>query len=231
MKRTKAEALLLAGVAGLTLGACGESVSSLSSFSAASASVSASAEASHENTADSEAAASSVLIAYFSRTGENYGVGNISVGNTAVMAGYIHELTSSALFEIVPSVSYPSSYNETLSIATSEKNSDARPAIQSQVGDFSSYSTVFLGYPIWWGSCPQIILTFLDTYDWSGKTIVPFCTSGGSSIDSSASRLAAYVPQAVFKEGLGIQGTSIRDSQAKDTVQAWLVKLGFEIKP
>ena len=105
---------------------------------------------------------SKILIVYFSRTGENYNVGNVEVGNTAIMASYMKEYLNADSFEIVPVNKYPDSYDECLKVATKEKNEDARPAIESKLDDISKYDTIFIGYPIWWGEIPQIVYTFME---------------------------------------------------------------------
>lgn len=101
-----------------------------------------------------------ILIVYFSRTGENYAVGNISVGNTAIMADYIQKYTGGTIFEIVPKVPYPDSYEETKTISINETNSNARPAIKYPLENLDKYSIIFIGSPIWYGGPPMIMRTF-----------------------------------------------------------------------
>lgn len=123
-----------------------------------------------------------ILVAYFSAT-----------GTTKTLAGYISEVTGGDLYEIVPEIPYSSedlNYSDNNSRSTREQNDEgARPAISGSVEDMDQYEIIFLGYPIWWGEAPRIIDTFMEAYDFSGKTIVPFCTSGGSGIGSSARNL------------------------------------------
>ena len=118
-----------------------------------------------------------IAIIYFSAT-----------GTTKKVAGYIKELTGGDLIEIVPKDKYTDSdlnYNNSNSRCTREQNdSSVRPEISNTI-DTDSYDVIYLGYPIWWGNAPRIILTFLDETDLSGKTVIPFCTSGSSGIDSS----------------------------------------------
>ena len=132
-----------------------------------------------------------ILIAYFSRAEENYHVGVINEGNTAKFAREIAAQTGGDLFEIVPTVPYPSGYNETLSIATEERNSGARPEIAKTVSNFQQYDTIFIGYPIWWGDLPMILHTFMESYDWSGKVVIPFCTHEGSGLSGTDSSIAS----------------------------------------
>ena len=135
----------------------------------------------NENVANTEDIGTSsrkkIAIIYFSAT-----------GNTKKVAGYIKELTAGDLIEIVPKDKYTDSdlnYNNSNSRSTREQNdSSARPEISNTI-DTDSYDVIYLGYPIWWGDAPRIILTFLDESNLSGKTVIPFCTSGGSGISTS----------------------------------------------
>lgn len=141
------------------------------------------------------------LVVYFSCT-----------GNTKAVAEKIAELTGSDLYEIVPEVPYTDddlNYNNNNCRANKEMNdSSARPSIGSEAVDVSAYDTVFIGYPIWWGTMPRIINTFLDTYDLSGKTVMPFCTSGGSGVSKSVQDINSEEPDADVKEGLRAGGAS-----------------------
>jgi flavodoxin len=176
-----------------------------------------------ENKADSK-----VLIVYFSRTGENYNVGNVEVGNTAIMASYMKEYLNADSFEIVPVNKYPDSYDECLSVATKEKNEDARPAIESKLDDISKYDTVFIGYPIWWGSIPQIVYTFMEEYDLSGKTIIPFNTHEGSGDAGTYNTIKNKLTKSnVNTNGLALQGKVARTDEGKEKTINWLKELGY----
>ena len=111
-----------------------------------------------------------MLVAYFSRTGENYNVGVIEKGNTAVVAEVIAEQTGGDRFEIAPVTPYPSDYAEMLEVARQEAADDARPEINGTVEDWASYNVIFLGYPIWNGDMPKIVYHFLESYDFTGKS-------------------------------------------------------------
>lgn len=156
---------------------------------------------------------SKLLVAYFSCT-----------GNTKAVAEKIAELTGGELYEIVPSEPYTSSdlnYNNNSSRANREMNDPAaRPGIAESDLDISEYDTVIIGYPIWWGTMPRIINTFLDTYDLSGKTVLPFCTSGGSGISSSVSDIKSAEPDATVTEGLRASGANDRN------LEGWLRENG-----
>ena len=126
---------------------------------------------------------------YFSRAGENYGVGVVEEGNTAIIAKMIAEKTGAELFEVVPSNAYPEGYDECCDVALEEQNAGARPTFANDI-DIAGYDTIYLGYPIWWGEEPRILCTFVEQYDFTGITVVPFCTSGGSGIGRSGDDLA-----------------------------------------
>ncbi len=158
---------------------------------------------------------SKVLVVYFSAT-----------GNTEKVAGYIAEVTGGTLYEITPAEPYTSAdlnYSDSSSRSTREQNDDsARPAISGSVENMEQYDTLYLGYPIWWGEAPKIIYTFLETYDLSGKTIIPFCTSGSSGIGSSATHLHSLASGAKWLDGKRFSGSS-----QKSEVEAWIKDLKY----
>ena len=165
------------------------------------------------------------LVVYFSRTGEQYGVGVIEKGNTAIVADMIVEQTSADSFEIKPKEdNYPTSYSELTDYAKDELNNNARPEIKDTVQNIDSYNTIYLGYPIWWGDLPMICYTFLESYDFSGKTIIPFCTHAGSGNAGTQSKIQSAVPNAEVKEVLAITGTDTQNNpdSVKATVTEWL---------
>ena len=171
---------------------------------------------------------SKILIVYFSRTGENYNVGNVEVGNTAIMASYMKEYLKADSFEIVPVNKYPDSYDECLKVATKEKNEDARPAIESKLDDISKYDTIFIGYPIWWGEIPQIVYTFMEEYDLSGKTIIPFNTHEGSGNAGTYNTIKnKLIKSNVNINGLALQGKIARTDEGKEETISWLKELGY----
>lgn len=151
---------------------------------------------------------SDTLICYFSCT-----------GNTAQIASYIKLATDGDLFEIVPKSPYTKEdldYNSTNSRTETEyKNKNSRPEISSKVSSWSSYKTVYIGYPIWYGEAPKIIYTFLDAYDCSGKTVIPFCTSESSSIDDSVSAIKKLSPNAKWQKGIRFDSASTEEDVAK----------------
>lgn len=179
--------------------------------------------AAEDNTPDTTG--SSSIVVYFSRTGEQYGVGVIDKGNTAIVADMIIEQTGADSFEITPKEdNYPMTYSELTNYAKEEQNNNARPEIASTIENFDSYDTIYLGYPIWWGDLPMICYTFLESYDFSGKTIIPFCTHAGSGDAGTQSKIQAAAPNADVKEVLAIAGTDTQNDQdsVKSQVIDWL---------
>ena len=158
-----------------------------------------------------------VLVAYFSAT-----------GTTRPLAEYAAEILNADLYEIVPAEPYTAEdldYGNSDSRTTREQNDpDARPAISGAVENMEQYDTVLLGYPIWHGQAPRIISTFLESYDFTGKTIVPFCTSHSSGIGSSASALESLTSGAQWVDGQRFPG-----SASQDTVAQWVDGLGLEL--
>lgn len=169
------------------------------------------------------------LVVYFSRTGEQYGVGNIKEGNTAIIAKMIANKTGADLFEIkLVNDTYPASYIALTKAAQKEKNENARPAIIGKVENFAQYDTVFIGTPNWWGDLPMPAYTFMEQYDWAGKTVAPFVTHEGSGLSS----IPKYIKNTTKTEvlnGLAIYGHEAQNEResAQLKVDAWLKKLGF----
>lgn len=178
---------------------------------------------------DSDMEKTKILVAYFSRAGENYSVGDIEKGNTHIIADMIAEQTSGNTFEIRTVTPYPDSYDECTEIAKQEQNENARPELAEGVEGMENYDVVFLGYPNWWGDMPMAVYTFLESYDFSGKTIVPFCTHEGSGLSSTKSSIEAACPGAEVLEGLAIRGNTAQNNQsdAENAVVQWLHDSGF----
>ena len=172
-----------------------------------------------------------ILIAFFSRADENYNVGTVGVGNTEIMARYIKEYLGERAdgFKIDPVVSYPTNYKECTEVATREKNSNARPEFKNaEALDLSKYDTILLGYPIWWGDVPMIINTFLEKYNFSGKTIIPFNTHEGSGDAGTYATIKNKMSSSnVNTNGLSIRGAIAREESSKSTVENWLKGLGL----
>lgn len=134
------------------------------------------------------------LVVYFSAT-----------GTTKALAETIAETADADISEIVPKVPYTSAdlnYNSDCRANREQQDDSARPEFEPIAANIDEYDTIFIGYPIWWGTMPKIINTFLETYDLSGKTVMPFCTSGGSGIETSVSAIRSICPNADVKDGL-----------------------------
>lgn len=112
-----------------------------------------------------------ILVAFFSRTGENYAVGRIEQGNTHIVAEMIASATGGTLFRIEPAIPYPDDYRACTEIAQREKRSKARPALVGEIAA-EEYDVIFLGYPNWWGDLPMPVYTFLERHDWQGKVVI-----------------------------------------------------------
>lgn len=170
-----------------------------------------------------------ILVAYFSRAGENYQVGYIQKGNTHIVADMIARETGGTLFEIRPAVPYPEGYQDTVRRAQQEKQEQARPKLAGDVSDWDSYDVVFLGYPIWWSDAPMPVYTFLESHDFTGKVIIPFCTSAGDVLTGQESTFPQHAKGAVMAKGFGVEGK--RAQQQPETVRPqvrqWLDELGF----
>ena len=160
-------------------------------------------------------AAPKVLVAYFSRAGENYHVGYIQKGNTEIVAELLAQKTGGDLFHIESVSGYPVGYEEAKKVARAERKSDARPALTAAVSDFASYDVIYLGYPIWSANMPMPVYTFLESYDFSGKTVIPFCTHEGSGLTSTPDKIRAAIPKATVMPGLAIRGTTAQQDRAE----------------
>lgn len=171
-----------------------------------------------------------ILVVYFSRTGEQYGVGVIDEGNTAIVAKAIAEQTGADLFEILPETDYyPYTYSKLTDVAKQEQKENARPAIRDALPDLSQYDTVFIGAPVWWGDWPMILYTFFETAELSGKTLIPFSTHEGSGLSGFDRKLASACPNSTVLDGLAIRGSDCQNDRSGvgSKVRSWLDKLGY----
>lgn len=166
-----------------------------------------------------------ILIAYYSRKGENYWNGsikNLVKGNTEIIAEMIQEITEGELFKIDTVKDYPENYYKCIDVAKEEMLANERPELTEVVDDINKYDVIFLGYPNWWGTMPMPVFTFLESYDMSGKIIVPFCTNEGSGMGSSEHDLKKICPTSEIKKGLPIHGAKAAKSQ--NLVKKWVEK-------
>ena len=165
------------------------------------------------------------LIVFFSHTGENYAVGNITKGNTHIIADMISDATGAKTFEIVPEKDYPVSYEECIEVAKKELQSNARPTIKNDI-DISEYDTIFLGYPNWWGQPPMCVFSFIESHDWTGKTVIPFITHEGSGMGGTDRKIAEACEGATVAvgKGLAVRGATAQNDQdaARKSVNKWI---------
>ena len=170
-----------------------------------------------------------ILVAVFSLPGEQYEVGVIEEGNTAIIANMIVEQTGADLFRIENVTPYPETYDGLLEVSRQEEAADTRPEIAGTVENMEDYDVVFLGYPNWWGDMPMIVYGFLESYDFSGKTIVPFCTHGGSGLSNTPQHIADTCPNATVADGLSVRGQTAQNDRdaAQKAVTDWLREGGF----
>jgi len=161
-----------------------------------------------------------ILIAYYSRKGENYvngSIKNLAKGNTEIVAEFIQKATGGELFEIDTVKNYPVGYTECTEVAKVEIQQKARPELKKYLPNIEDYDIIFLGYPIWWSVPPMAVSTFLEHYDFSGKKIIPFATHEGSGLGGSVSYIKKIVPNAEVESGLAIHGADAKNSQAEVT--------------
>lgn len=154
------------------------------------------------------------LVVYYSRT-----------GNTEAIAKHIQSLTGADLFKVETVKAYPEDYRRTTEVAKEELNANVRPEIKGGMDNIDKYDTIFIGFPIWWGTYPMAIATFLDTYDLQGKTIIPFCTHGGGGVDKGFSDVKSAAQESVHKDGLSLNGSRVNSSGAE--VEKWLKETGI----
>lgn len=215
----------------LAFAACGSTndESSSSAPQQTSASNSAPAEESsrtNDSSASGEGAGGSNSSSTPAETGANALVVYFSwSGNTENVAKAIQSQTDSDIFEIVPATPYSDDYDAVVDLAQAEQSEDARPAIADSIENIADYNVIYVGYPNWWGDMPMILYTFFDSYDFSGKTVAPFCTSGGSGLSDTVNAIKELEPNAVVTEGLHIgSGAS---SNPDGAVSEWLSEIGL----
>ena len=194
-------------------------------------------------TALTEEAAPRILVAYLSRAGENYNVGvtregsasaayagYIEKGNTAMMAAVIAEATGGDLLEIRTVTPYPDDYASMLRVAQEEIDSNARPELAETVENMDDYDVIFIGYPIWHGKLPQAIYTFIESYDLSGKTVIPFNTHEGSGQSGTQRVMENALPDSTVLQGLAVQGKVAQENpeRTRELVDTWLEGLGMK---
>ena len=163
------------------------------------------------------------IIVYFSRKDENYVSGTIKkleVGNTEVAANILQKLTGADLFRMQPVQEYSKDYNQCIAQAQADQRRDARPELKTYPESLDEYDTIYLGFPNYWGTMPMAVFTFLEHFDFSGKTIFPFCTHEVKGIGRSESDIRRLCPNAEVKKGLALRGGNIQSSEPE--LRRWL---------
>ena len=193
--------------------------------------------------AEEAASAPRILVAYLSRSGENYNVGTpkegsasaayagyIEKGNTAILAETIAKATGGDLFAITTVTPYPDDYATMLQVAQEEIDTDARPELARTVEDMDDYDVIFIGYPIWHGRLPQAILTFMESYDFARKTVIPFNTHEGSGLSGTQQVIETALPDSTVLQGLAVQGKTAQEDaeRTQALVNEWLEGLDMK---
>lgn len=163
------------------------------------------------------------LIAFYSRADENYVNGlikTLDVGNTEVAAGIIKELTGADLFKIEQLEPYARDYNECIAQAQADQRQNARPQLKKWLETLDEYDVIYLGYPNYWSTMPMAVFTFLEHFDFVGKTIKPFCTHEGSGLGSSLNDIKKLCPTTKVEKGIAIHGGSVR--RARKGIEKWI---------
>ncbi len=166
---------------------------------------------------------SKILIAYYSRKGQNYvngAIKNLVKGNTEVVAEIIQKFIGGELFEIDTVKDYPADYTECTQVAKVEIQQKSRPELKNYLASLDDYNKIFLGYPVWWSIPPMAVSTFLEHYDFSGKKIFPFATHEGSGLGGSINYIKKICPEAEVMDGLAIHGAEA--AQGAVQVERWL---------
>ena len=217
--------IIVSSALALSLAACGSQSGSTEQTSEAAATEEVTAAVETEETVtaaeieistETEASEGKMLVAYFSWS-----------GNTEQMAQIIAEETEADLFEIAPATPYTDDYDELLDIAQQEQADNARPELAAQVENWDSYDTVFVGYPNWWSDAPMAVYTFLESYDWTGKTLVPFNTSASGGFGRSLSSIEESAAGAEMLEGLDLTESELSDAESR--ISEWLIGLGLTL--
>ena len=168
------------------------------------------------------------LIAYYSRADENYFGGAmryVKVGNTEIVCHSMKELIDADVFKIEMKNPYSPVYMTCIEEAKKDLRAKARPELVTMPESIAEYDTIILAYPNYWGTMPMAVYTFLEAFDFAGKTILPLCTNEGSGMGSSEREIKKTCPGAVLKKGLPITGSSAADAQPQ--VRKWLAANGL----
>lgn len=148
------------------------------------------------------------------------------LGNTQYVAMQIADQTNATLYRIEAEQPYPLNHDELVEQASQEQDDDARPKIKTSVDSFERYDVIYVGYPNWWGDMPQIMYTFLESYDFTGKTVIPFATHGGSGLSNTVETITDKLPKStVVENAFALSRNSVED--APKEVNSWLKEIGM----
>lgn len=167
------------------------------------------------------------LIAFYSRAGENYFGGvhrRVSVGNTEKAAEILAEMSEGELYKIEQAQPYSDDYDTCTAEAKADLRKNARPEVPTLPDNLDGYDEIYLGYPNYWGTMPMAVYTFLEHYDFSGKTVHPFCTHEGSGLSDTESDIRKAAPGAVVTKGLAIRGSDVNG--AREAISKWVQEAG-----
>ena len=171
-----------------------------------------------------------ILIAYYSRKGENYVNGqikNLEEGNTSIIAKFIQKYTDGDMFEIETIKEYSKDYHECTKEAKEELNKGIKPALKNHITNIDDYDVIFIGYPNWWSTYPMAVLTFLEEAKLYHKTVIPFCTHEGSGMGRSVTDLKNVCQNCDVLEGKSIKGSIAKNSEI--TIKEWLEQIKEEL--
>ncbi len=164
-----------------------------------------------------------ILIAFYSRAGENYFGGTyrrVTVGNTEKAAEMLADLTGGELYKIEQAAPYSENYQTCIAEAKEDLRKNARPEVLNLPDDLDAYDEIYLGYPNYWGTMPMAVYTFLEAYDFAGKTIHPFCTHEGSGLSHTVQDIQKAAPGATVTKGLAIHGSGVDGAGA--AIETWV---------
>lgn len=206
--------ILILAFAGCSNDSVQENTSAISSDTSKSSSSEESGLSSDEVSGEeTNSAESNILIVYFSWS-----------GNTEKIANMIHDAVGGDMFEITPETPYTDDYDDVVAQAREEQQQNLRPSLATHVDNWSDYDTVFIGYPNWWSDLPMPVFTFLEEYDFSDKTVIPFCTHGGGGFGRGVDSIQSNAEGAAFLDGLQVRDSMV--DSAESDVSEWLSEIG-----
>ncbi|MBR0462060.1 MAG: hypothetical protein IJJ00_05055 [Erysipelotrichaceae bacterium] len=163
------------------------------------------------------------LVAYFSYIGEtelNRQVVEINKGHTEIVAEKIARMTGADLYKIEPVTPYPKKYDDIVAIVRKENEENPKVEIRNLLPSIAEYDTVYIGFPIWYRTYPRVVASFLSNYDFTGKTVKPFCTNDEGSFGIALLELKSQLKGADVKPGIAIHGADV--NAADDKLEAWV---------